>query len=219
LFGLAARGSAIEPELRDLLTRMAGAFDGRGTVRGTFEQDVELALMGEIRHYSGQVWYHHPDRLRLEYEEPTGQLLVCDGTEFWMVLTDQGRPQIFRVPIAEEIGGFLSHRTLEILAKRYRSRVDGEEIIAGSACLRIVFEVEKDDLTARFQNLVLWVNRDDLYSRRLTYDDAAGNRITYRFHGWRPIVTVPDSLFSYTPPLDADRFDHLLGPEPTARED
>jgi len=219
LLGPASGRTEATPELRSLIDRIDAAFAGRGTVAARFRQEAEMALMGETRSYDGRAWYRHPDRLRLEYDAPAGQLLVSDGTDFWMLLTDQGRPQVFRAPVAGEITGLLSRRSLEGLAEHYDGRLDGEETVDGVTCHRIVFAPLPGGAPPPFRDLVVRVGVRDLYTRRLSYEDAAGNEITYTFEGWHPAGDVPAALFSFTPPAGADLFDESLRPLPAAGAD
>jgi outer membrane lipoprotein-sorting protein len=202
--------AAEEADVDSLLTSMSEAVAGMKAVKGTFKQQVEMTLMGESKSYTGRVFYKHPDLLRLEYDEPEGQLLVCDGTSYWMYLTDQKRPQVFRTPADEGMAGFLSYSTLRVLLDGYRAVFNDEEEIDGTPCYKIYFTAEKRDIITRFVNLSVWVGKDDLMSRRFSYEDIAGNLITYNFYKWMQVDFLSADLFSFTPPEGADIFESLI---------
>ncbi len=204
----APRARCEETEVEALLSRMSRAVENLDAMQGTFRQEVEMTLMGETRNYSGRIYYMHPDLLRLEYDSPSGQLLICDGTSFWMYLTDGERPQAFKTPVGDEIGGFVSPATLKVLVKHYDSRLEPEEDVEGVRCYQIVFTPGVDNLTARFQTLSLWIGKDDLVSKRLSYHDMAGNQITYSFYDWIKLDTLPGELFSFTPSPEMDLFEN-----------
>ncbi len=205
--GPAAAG---ETEVDSLLTRMAEAVAGLKALKGHFRQEVEMTLMGESKSYTGRIFYMHPDLLRLEYDEPEGQLLICDGTSYWMYLTDQKVPQVFRTPAGEGTAGFLSFNTLKSLLRGYEAvLIDGEEV-NGIPCYKIFFTTDKKDVTTRFLNLSVWVGKEDLLSRRFSYEDIAGNRIVYNFYGWTQLDILPADLFSFTPAEGVDIFESLL---------
>lgn len=195
-----------------ILNRADAAIEKMESIRGRFRQEVEMTLMEETRRFEGAIYYRHPDYLRMEYDEPSGQLLVSDGESFWMVLTDQIRPQVFRTPFTGEIGGFLSHSTLRFLIENYDARVADEENIGGSPSYKICFTPREEIPAVPVEDLCLWIGKSDLLSRRLAYTDLAGNRIVYHFYDWLKVDSLPDRLFSYTPPPDADLFDNVFNP-------
>ena len=204
----APRARCEDADVEALLSRMSQAIEDLDAMQGTFRQEVEMTLMGETRNYSGRIYYMNPDLLRLEYDSPSGQLLICDGDSFWMYLTDGQRPQAFKTPVGEEIGGFVSPATLKVLEDRYDSRLEPEEVVDGVPCYQIVFTPNVDNLTARFQSLRLWIGKDDLVSKRLSYQDMAGNQITYSFYDWIKLHALPGELFSFTPSPEMDLFEN-----------
>ncbi len=195
-----------------ILNRMDAAIEELESIRGRFRQEVEMTLMEETKSFDGRVYYRHPDFLRLEYNEPPGQLLVCDGESFWMVMTDQGRPQVFKTPLTGEISGFLSHSTLRFLIEKYDAQIVDEADIQGTSCYKICFFSMEDTPAVPVQDLCLWVGKEDFLSRRLSYEDLAGNRIIYHFYGWLKVDSLPDHLFSYTPSPEADLFENIFNP-------
>ncbi len=201
------RADAKGPDTVKILHRVTETAARPGALQGEFKQDVDMNLMQETRNYRGRIYYRHPDLLRLEYEEPVGELLVCDGSSYWMLLTDRERPQVYRTPLEGNIGGILSERTLEMLLSDYSVRLSGEEKASGVSCYRFSFSLRAGSNKPRFQSLDLWVGKEDLLSRRLSYKDMAGNVVTYSFFGWQRVDSLPDKLFLFTPPPDADFFD------------
>jgi len=210
LLAVVDRPSASQaPGVDELMDHIARNVDGLRAVRARFRQEVEMVLMGEIRRFEGNVSYMHPDRLRLEYDEPKGQLLVCDGAFFWMVLTDGMRPQVFKTPVGEKIGGFISRTALKILTEGHEVEYGGEEIVEEEPCYRLSFVPKAGAQPGLFQHLSLWVGQEDLLTRRISYDDLAGNRITYIFSAWREVDPFPDGTFSFVPPPEADLFEDV----------
>ncbi len=199
-------------DVEELLSRMSRTVAELKAIKGTFRQEVEMTLMEERKSYSGKIFSMYPDLLRLEYDDPIGQLLVCDGTWFWMYLTDQDRPQVFKAPVGRGVGGFLSHTILNLLKESFVGRLEGEEDVEGMLCYKIYFTPDTDHVTPQIRNLFLWVGKDDLLSRKLSYEDLAGNRITYNFYGWQTLDSLPADFFSFTPSQDDVLFDGLLGP-------
>jgi outer membrane lipoprotein-sorting protein len=198
--------------VEEFLSRMSGTVAELKAIKGTFRQEVEMTLMEERKSYSGRIFSMYPDLLRLEYDDPIGQLLVCDGTWFWMYLTDQDRPQVFKTPVGRGVGGFLSHTILKMLKESFVGRMDAEEDVEGVLCYKIYFTPDAEYVTPQIDNLFLWVGKDDLLTRKLSYEDLAGNRITYNFYGWQTLDSLPADFFSFTPSQDADLFDDLLSP-------
>lgn len=204
--------AAGEKDVEELLSRISKTVAEIKAIKGTFRQDVEMTLMEERKSYTGKIYCMHPNLLRLEYDDPPGQLLVCDGTWFWMFLTDQDRPQVFKTPVEEGMGGFLSYATLNMLSERFAGRLEGEEDVEGSPSYKIYFTPRDGEVAPQIHSLFLWVDKEDLLSRRLSYEDLAGNRITYHFYGWQVVNSFPANLFSFTPSQDADFFEDLLSP-------
>ena len=199
-----------EDTASSILGRVDETMESLGSIRGGFRQEVEMNLMGETKRFEGRVYYRNPDFLRLEYDEPAGQLLICDGESFWMVLTDQDRPQVFKTPFAGEIGGFPSHSTIRFLLENFEARAAGRADVMGVSCYKIKFTPREGEPAIPVRDLRLFVGRQDLLPRGISYEDLAGNRIVYYFYGWTEVDHLPDRLFSYTPSGEEDLFENVF---------
>jgi outer membrane lipoprotein-sorting protein len=129
-----------------------------------------------------------------------------------MYLTDKDRPQVFKTPVGGEIGGFLSRTMLDFLIDNYEAKLEDEEKVEGTLCYRISFNQKEGETIDRIQNLYLWIGKEDLLSRKLSYEDLAGNRIVYRFYGWSEVESPLPDLFLFTPPPDVDLFESMVSP-------
>lgn len=162
-----------------------------------FTQTVESPGLPGPQVERGTVYLLRPGRMRFEYSQPAGKLVVADGRRAWLYLPEDR--QVLVTPM--EAGG--AARGIALLM-RDRIRIEKEFNIEWQQQDRAQPETRRLRLSPRspqaeYEHLLVEVAADGLIAA-LTAVDALGGQVTYRFTLARRVDRLEDSLFRYTPP-------------------
>lgn len=156
----------------------------------------------------GKISYKTPMYLRIDFDDPKGQVIAFDG-EMFTVFVPQYEvvlQQEYKKKGAGAIAAMVNSQGLAILQRSYNiaflSSPGPVALDEGSR-----EQVVKLKLTARgvtgYRQLVLSVSKDSLI-RRIEGAQTNGEKITLDFTGMRTNQGLPDSRFEYKPPAYAN---------------
>lgn len=168
-----------------------------------FVQRVENRALERTSTGRGTLSFAAPDRLRIDYREPAGDLVVNDGTHVWIYLPSSQPGQVIRQPAAES--GVRNPLTyLRDLRGRYSVRHAGQEAVAGETTDHLVLEPRAR--SAPFARVDVWVGRSTglLRQVRTTAEDLT---TTYTFQSFEPDARLPEDRFRFRPPDGVEVFD------------
>jgi chaperone LolA len=197
----------IEPRGQDpeaIARRADEALAALLSLRASFTQEVQNPLLERTTTGRGTILYKAPDRYRIAYSDPVGDLVVNDGARVWIYLPSSQPGQVIRQPAAET--GVRNPLTyLRDLRSRYTPRYAGVETVAGR-------RADKLDLVPRgqgapFNRLEAWVDRDTGLLRRVRTRAEDGVVTTYTFTTLERNPRMNDALFRFTPPRGIEVFD------------
>ncbi|MFN2421219.1 MAG: outer membrane lipoprotein chaperone LolA [Gemmatimonadota bacterium] len=174
------------------------------SLRASFVQEVQNPLLEKTTTGRGTILYRAPDRYRIAYNDPAGDLVVNDGTRVWIYLPSSQPGQVIRQP-AQETGVRNPLMYLRDLRDRYAVRYVGVETVSGHSA-------DKLDLTPRgqgapFAAVEAWVDRDTGLLRRVRTRAEDGVVTTYTFTTLERNVRLNDTLFRFAPPRGVEVFD------------
>ena len=172
--------------------------DLRGLV-ASFTQTVESPALPQPQVERGTVYLLRPGRMRWEYAEPPGKLAVADGRSTHLYLPEDHQVVVAPLSGEEESGiSLLLRDRVDLFAEFEIAR--GERPRGGGARpLRLTPRSPR----APYRHLLLDVGPDHLI-RSLVVVDHIGSAVTYRFNDVRPVATLDESLFRFTPPPGVD---------------
>lgn len=185
-----ARAGAMED---DVVATVRKAYSAVETVRGTFTQTNDWGILAEKETYRGSLYVSADGRLRIEYSEPEGHLLVSDGSWLWTYVPESG--QAVRTSAATT-GDALRRLFLDFLAGQRLVRV---EIDGNDATL---FLEPEDELA--LTELAVRVDRRTGLGKEYRWTDREGNTARYVMTSMETNARLDESLFKFTPPGGVD---------------
>ena len=178
-----------DPETDRVLADVRAAYETITTVRASFTQTNDWGLLAEEETYRGELCVTSDGRLRIEYVDPEGHLLVSDGTWLWTYIPESG--QAVRAP-ARTTGDALRRLFLDFLAGQ---RLVDVQLDDTSATLTLEPE---DELALR--ELAIRVDRRTGLGREYAWTDLEGNTARYVLTKMETNAALNDELFHFTPP-------------------
>ena len=205
----AARAQAASVELGDaeaIVRRADRALAALETLRADFTQRVENPILEKTTIGRGTIAYRAPDRFRIAYSDPAGDLVVNDGTQVWIYLPSSQPGQVIRQPAAES--GVQNPITyLRDLRTGHAVRQAGTETIGGRAADHLVLTPTPEALDGAFERMDVWVDRASGLLRQVRTETSDGIVTTYTFGKLEPNAALADSLFRFAVPSSVDVFD------------
>lgn len=160
-----------------------------------FVQEIDNPLLGESRTSRGHLCQLRPNLFRMEFSDPEGDLVLADGTHFYLYYPSMNPGQVIRTPLDPSRGGMDFFR--EFLAdpgEKYSVEVEGEEPVAGHGTVRLhlVPRQPGDVRDAR-----VWVDPEVRVIRRISVTEANGvtRLVTLSDLTLEPRVTPADFVF------------------------
>lgn len=193
------------PDAERILRRVEREYEGVRSMQADFVQDLSVPLLGTKQRSSGKIYQRRPDRFLMRFSDPAGDVIVADGRHFWMYYPSTDRTQVMRTSIAAGSEQVDLHRQfLSDPVRRYAAALSGEETVDGHATHVLTLLPRQ---ASSYRQLRIWVDRDDFTVRRfeMTEENESVRRIELR--NLRKNVSLPDALFTFTPPRGSQVFD------------
>ncbi len=168
---------------------------------------------------SGTLYYAEPDKVRIDFAEPEGQILVSDGRElkihipqYNVTLQQELRGQE-TVGGAEGMAGLASEQGLNLLRRNYsiayQQSPNPVPLDEDSDEMVVKLRLNWRSLNEGYRQLVISVDEDHRI-RRIVGVTANYREIEFDFRDVRVNDNVPSSRFDYEPPSSANRYHNFL---------
>jgi outer membrane lipoprotein carrier protein len=182
-----------------LLRRTAQIYASMSAMRADFTMLTRNPLLGTQVTSHGVLYQRRPDRIRLDFTQPEGDVIVGDGDFFWVYYPSVDPIQVTKTPAAGTAGVVdLQAQFVGDPITRFNHTVEGMEAVDGRDAM-IVSLVPRENLG--YAKLKVWIDVADNMVRRFEITDAP-NGVT-RLLDLRSLETdptLPDTLFRFTPP-------------------
>jgi outer membrane lipoprotein carrier protein len=196
----------VNPPTRDaddgaaILARTAKKFSTINSMRADFTMAVENTLMRSTTNSAGKLYQKRPDKIALRFTQPEGDVIVGDGTYFWIYTpSSQAKNQALRLPAAA--GGSnvvdLQAQFIGDPVKRFRYTLMGEETIGGRAT-DVMTLVPRDG--AQYRSLKVWIDRNDSLVRRFEITEQSGVIRRMELKNLQINPAIDAATFRFTPP-------------------
>ena len=196
------------------------------TAAAFFEQ-VSLRY-GEIEDYSatltittdesvtsGRLEYRIPNQVRIDFEEPEGQILVSDGETLQVYIPQFNvvLQQPLRRRTDEALATLANEQGLNLLRQNYSiAFLDSPSPVpleTGSEESVTKLRLNWRNSTEGYRQLIISID-DDLLIRRIIGVTANYQEIQFDFEDFRINEGIPDSRFDYEAPSSANLFTNFL---------
>lgn len=171
-------------------------YEGLHSLKADFTQLVQVPALEKSENFNGRFYFLKPHYLRLEYDNPPGQLLVADGTWYWFYMPQEDIPQAMRVSMAsgEQAPGYVMGGKM---AERFTGSLLGVEKRDGVECY--VLDLEPNS-PSYYKSLRAWIDKLSFATRAVRYIDEGGNFNTFDLLNQEANAPVSPAGFNFTPP-------------------
>lgn len=206
-----APAPAAPPDPDSLMTEARDRYESLGTLRARFRQSIEMRVFDPPRKREGSgTWYQErPDRFRMDFSDPEGDLIVSDGSHLWLYYPSTHPGQVIRSELAAErrrgaTAVDLQGRIFEEARRHFDASYVGRDTLGGHPVHRILLEARTAE--APYREVELWLDTSSLLLRRLQLEDRSETVRTVTLEELRTGVTLADSLFRFRPPPGVEVF-------------
>jgi outer membrane lipoprotein-sorting protein len=169
----------------------------RGFCAG-FQQVLEVPLLQEVTESEGSLCQERPNLFAMRFSDPEGDLLVADGSWFWVYYPSSDPRQVLQFELQSRPGGLDFHQEfLESPGEKYEMKYLGEESVAGLST-HVISLVPV--APAGFEAARIWLdpNRSLIVRARVEMENGSVRTVTLS-----DIVLNPPqdpARFRFTPP-------------------
>lgn len=197
---------AQQPNATAILRRAAAAYSRVRTLRADFTMQMDNPLLKKKTTSRGVLYQHRPDRILLRFDDPKGDIILGDGQYIWLYYPSVDAKQVLRSHAGARGAGAvdLQAQFLGNPVERFDHQLEGTAEVDGRKTYVLTLVPRED---RGYRKLKVWVDAGDSLVRQFEITETSG--AVRRFHLTRLAinVTVPDSLFHFTPPAGAHVID------------
>jgi outer membrane lipoprotein carrier protein len=194
----------------EVVRRAREAYDSLRTLRAEFRQVLEMRVFDPPRRREGRgTWYQKkPSLFRMDFSDPEDDVIVADGSHLWLYYPSTHPDQVVRSDLQAPGRGSamvdLQGRIFRLARTAYDPEYGGREEVDGEPAHLVVLTPRREDTS--YRRVRVWVDTGSHLVRRLEFQDRSETVRTITLDELEPGVTLPDSLFRFEPPPDAEIF-------------
>jgi outer membrane lipoprotein carrier protein len=186
-------------ELDQVVAGVESAYGKVTDLRADFSQVANNKSLGQDIKAEGTVYLKKGGKMRWEYKSPSPQQIVSDGTSLWVYTPELNQVNKGDAPkaLAGPAGSFLAGlgRVRDEFSVRFLNPANKVD-----AAGRYVLDLTPKAPTPLLTRLVLAVDPKDYIVRQAVLYDQLQNTVTMNFTKVAANASLPDSLFTFTPP-------------------
>lgn len=174
----AAAGAAAQDEGARILRGASAAYEQIRSLQADFTMRHENPILRRTTTSRGTLYQRRPDRILLRFSDPAGDVIVGDGTYFWVYYPSIDAEQVMRSPASQAgTGGVdLQAQFVGDPVERFRYTLEGQESVAGRPADVLVLTPKSE---VGYAQLKVWIDEDDSLARR--FEILEHNGATRRF--------------------------------------
>jgi outer membrane lipoprotein carrier protein len=181
-----------------ILRRTASRYQEIRSLRSPFTMQYHNPLLRSRRTSRGTLYQRRPDRIKLDFSDPEGDLIVSDGRYFWLFYPSTDPTQVLRTPADRGTGGVdLQAQFVGDPVRRFEYTHEGEEAVAGRRT-HVFTLVPREQ--ADYARLKVWIDAEDALIRRFEVTDREGPVRLFDLTDLQLNPTLADSVFEFQPP-------------------
>lgn len=200
----AAASAETPADAAAVLRRAERAYDAIRSLEADFTQAVTVPLLESTQHSRGKLYVRRPDRFLMKFSQPQGDIVVADGSYFWMYYPSADPKQVMRASIGDGSRQVdLQKEFLSNPTERYNAVLGGVESVDGRPAQVVVLTPRGQ---SAYERVRIWVDREDALVRRFEIVEENESVRRLELRGLKPNVTLGDQLFRFSPPPGAQVF-------------
>lgn len=176
---------------------------------------ADVTVSSEDRLSYGRLYYQIPNRVRIDFEQPSGQVLVSDGEVLQVYIPRYNvvLQQALRRRSEQALATLASEQGLNLLRANYSiaflDSPDPVELDDESDEMVVKLLLNWRSTNEGYRQLILSI-APDLMIRRIVGVTANYEEITFDFVGVETNRGIPDARFEYEAPASANLFNDFL---------
>lgn len=185
-----------------ILRRTSEVYEGLRSMRADFTMVVENPLLRSRTTSRGTLYQRRPDRILLDFSEPEGDVIVSDGTYFWVYYPSVNADQVLRSPAGQGGAGGVDLQAQFIgdPVDRFEYTMHGTETVDGRRA-HVFTLVPREN--AGYRQMKVWIDAEDSLVRRFELTELNGSVREFALSNVERNPNIPDERFSFTPPPNA----------------
>jgi outer membrane lipoprotein carrier protein len=181
-----------------MLRRTARIYSDMSGMQADFTMLTKNPLLGTSVTSRGRLYQRRPDRIRMDFSDPEGDVIVGDGDFFWVYYPGVDPVQVTKTPAAGTAGVVdLQAQFVGDPVTSFDHTVAGREPVAGREALAIALVPRTN---RGYAKLTIWIDTQDNLVRRFEITDPNGVTRLLDLRDLEIGPTLADSLFRFTPP-------------------
>jgi outer membrane lipoprotein-sorting protein len=182
-----------------ILRGAARAYADIASLQADFVMNQQNPLLRTNATSRGTLYQRRPDRILLRFSQPAGDVIVGDGTHFWIYYPSVDSAQVMKAPASQAgTGGVdLQAQFVGNPVERFEYALHGTENVGGRPA-RVLTLVPKQ--RADYRSLKVWLDTRDALARRFEIVELNGTVRHFDLTGMQVNGSLPDGVFRFTPP-------------------
>lgn len=195
------------PTLDEAVTALEQAQRRVTDLKAPFQQSAHNTTLNQTIDARGTLYLKKPGRLRWEYQTPTPQEIVSDGTRLWIYTPELKQVNVSGAPaaLAGPAGSFLQGlgQVREYFDVRFLNPAQPTD-----ADGRVVLDLMPKRPQPLLARLIVAVDPRTWLVRQAIVHDEVGNTVTVRFGDTVVNSGLSDALFVFVPPPGVAVIEH-----------
>lgn len=159
----------------------------------SFTQETKSEVFSTLKKNRGKMYLKNPDKFRIDTRS---QSIVTDGELLWLFSEKNEQVTIHKLKDSKNI--FKPHDYIYNFRANYKPELEKGEKINRGFCYKLVLTPKKEGLF--ITRLILWIDNENFLVRKLEYQDANDNWVSFLFDKIKTDTKLKNSKFVYKPP-------------------
>ncbi len=202
---LLCTGAMAGMRANDVARKVQSLYDRTSSLKADFVQTAKMKALDIAEQDKGMVYMKKDGRIRWEYRKPKEQLIVSNGRKIWFYMPSDKQviigsfDQSFKY---KPMQTFLTGMG-RILAE-FNVKFDSGSAIKGARNAYILQLIPKKQEEGAPAKILIAVDKKGFLITRSVVIDKLGNRTEIDFSDIKLNTAMPDGLFTFVPPKDAE---------------
>lgn len=179
------------------------------------DYEAQISIVTSKQSMSGTIIYKNPNLVRIDFSQPANQVICFNGDELTIYLPDYSAilTQSVTGNGAGAAGG-ANAQGLQIMKRNYsiayESSTQAVALDATSSEKVIKLALQSRLASEGYRSIVLSVNPETKFIRRMEATTVGGSSFRYDFTGIKTNQGIPASRFAYEKPAKANAYSNFL---------